>query len=75
MWHEFDTRRLDAENARHRMRAYHNRYLEPRFDDRMQDRTHGESAVAESQDVAIIALEEAELATLNAILNKVEAKL
>ena len=71
---DFEAHRLEAEAARQRMREHTNRKTDRLTDD-------GELATAESQDyaqdailAAVIALEEAELATLEAILNKVEAQ-
>lgn len=67
---EFEARSLEAEEARRRMRAYHDQSAFPTAEDAVeghQDYAH--DAVL----VAMIALEEAELATLEAILNKIEA--
>lgn len=81
MWHEFDKHRLQANNAQRRMRAYYDRHAGLHSEDEMQDCNDGELVVAESLDyahdailVAEIALEEAELATLKAVLNKIEAE-
>lgn len=77
---EFETHRLEANEARQRMRAYIDGKAQSPSVDLAADRAHGGAASTESQGyaqdailVAVAALEEAELATLEAILNKLEA--
>ena len=76
---ELDTHRMEAEVARQRMRDYLDRSADLPYENTMEGLIHDE-AIAASQSyaqnaimVAVIALEEAECATLNAILKKVEA--
>ncbi|MFW2373157.1 MAG: hypothetical protein ACN4GM_08550, partial [Gammaproteobacteria bacterium] len=74
---EFETLGLDAKQAQQRMRAYLDRNTDALSSESAEGR---KVAAAESRDyaqdailLAMIALQEAELATLAAILNKLEA--
>ena len=78
---DFEAHRLEAEAARQRMRTYIDRKANPLPDSAAAECNDAALAAAESQDyaqdailAAVVALEEAELATLDAILNKVEAQ-